>query len=66
MMHIHLKFWVHTRILFPQHIVVELKEMDAEQYESILSMLSDAFVCLNIGYTTGTMLTNNARKIQPH
>jgi hypothetical protein len=51
---------------FPQQIVVELNEMNDEQYESLLSTLPDAFGCLNIGYRNGTILTKKlARTVQP-
>ena len=41
---------------FPQQLVVELEQMDDEQFETVLKLLPDTIGGLNVGYINGMML----------
>jgi len=50
--------------LFPQQLVVELEQIDDEQFGTVLKMLPDTIGGLNVGYINGLMLSKKpARKI---
>ena len=65
--------WIHKFIphaeyvsSFPQQLVVELAQMQNEEFQNVLISLPDTIGCLNVGYVNGPILTKKfARQKAP-
>jgi len=51
---------------FPQQLVVELEQVQDEDFERLLHALPDTIGCMNVGYINGTILSKKyARQKTP-